>query len=131
MLWKTWDQLLFRPLPRLRSREDLANRTLRDSRFNPKLLTMSSASLVPVEKSGRDFHRVALPSRLKSTIRSIPKSGSDAIRLLRSQVQRLVGSIGAICTGSIPEPLTWLLPGGECSKALWTSQGTEPTDKVI
>jgi hypothetical protein len=35
--------------------------------------------VVPVEKSGRDFHRLALPGCPKSTIRSIPKPGSGAI----------------------------------------------------
>jgi len=45
-------------------------------------LTMSSASLVSVEKSGRDFHRLPLPNRQKSTIRSIPKSGSGVITLI-------------------------------------------------
>jgi hypothetical protein len=49
-------------------------------------LTMSSASLVPVEKSGRDFHRLALPSHPKSNIRSIPKPGSGAISLLERQL---------------------------------------------
>jgi hypothetical protein len=49
-------------------------------------LTMSSASLVPVEKSGPDFHRPALPSRPKSHIRSIPKPGSGVIPLLRRQL---------------------------------------------
>jgi hypothetical protein len=47
---------------------------------------MSSASLVPVEKSGPDFHRPALPSRPKSHIRSIPKPGSGVIPLLRRQL---------------------------------------------
>jgi len=42
---------------------------------------MSSASLVPVEKSGPDFHRQAAPTCPKSTIRSIPKYGSVAVRL--------------------------------------------------
>jgi len=41
---------------------------------------MGSASLVPVEKSGPDFHRLAAPAYLKSPIRSIPKYGSGAIR---------------------------------------------------
>ena len=50
-------------------------------------LTMSSASLVAVEKSGPDFHRLALPSHPKSHIRSIPKSGSGVIPLLFRQVQ--------------------------------------------
>jgi hypothetical protein len=51
-------------------------------------LTMSSASVVAVEKSGPDFHRLALPSHPKSNIRSIPKSGSGAIPLLFRQLQR-------------------------------------------
>jgi hypothetical protein len=42
---------------------------------------MSSASVVPVEKSGPDFHRVTLLSLLKSNIRSIPKRGSGVILL--------------------------------------------------
>ena len=50
-------------------------------------LTMSSASLVPVEKSGPDFHRLALPSHPKSHIRSIPKSGSGVIPLLLRQLE--------------------------------------------
>ena len=49
-------------------------------------LTMSPASLVPVEKSGPDFHRLALPSHPKSNIRSIPKPGSGVILLLRHQL---------------------------------------------
>jgi len=42
---------------------------------------MSSASLVPVEKSGPDFHRLAEPTCPKSAIRPIPKYGSGAVRL--------------------------------------------------
>ena len=50
-------------------------------------LTMSSASVVAVEKSGPDFHRLALPSHPKSNIRSIPKSGSGVIPLLLRQLE--------------------------------------------
>ena len=56
-----------------------ASRANGGCRFNRSSLTKSSASLGPVEKSGPDFHRVALPNLSKSTIRSIPKYGSGVV----------------------------------------------------
>jgi hypothetical protein len=58
-----------------------------DHRFNQSSLTKSSASLGPVEKSGPDFHRLALPNLSKSTIRSIPKYGSGVVWLCERLVQ--------------------------------------------
>jgi hypothetical protein len=52
-----------------------------DYRFNRSSLTENSASLGLVEKSGPDFHRLALPNLVKSTIRSIPKYGSGVVWL--------------------------------------------------
>ena len=43
--------------------------------------SLSSAFLVPVEKNGSDFHRLAMPTHPKSPIRSIPKYGSGVIPL--------------------------------------------------
>jgi len=52
-----------------------------DHGFNRSSSSMSSASLVPVEKNGPDFHRLAAPTRPKSPIRSFPKYGSGAVWL--------------------------------------------------
>ena len=79
MLWTTWGQLLHRHLLPQRVERPRANRTGAGRWINRSSLTMSSASLVPVEKSGPDFHRVALPNLLKSNIQSIPKYGSGVV----------------------------------------------------
>lgn len=79
MLWTTWGQLLFPIFPTLSLKREPVSRANGYHRFNRSSLTMSSASLGPVEKSGADFHRLALPSLLKSPIRSIPKSGSGVV----------------------------------------------------
>jgi len=63
--------------PRQRPRDRAAG----DRGFNRSSSSMSSASLVPVEKSGQDFHRLAAPTCPKSPIRSIPKYGSGDVRL--------------------------------------------------
>ena len=81
MLWTTWGQLLHRHLLPQRVERPRANRTGAGRWINRSSLTMSSASSVPVEKSGPDFHRLTLLSLLKSPIRSIPKSGSGTILL--------------------------------------------------
>jgi hypothetical protein len=74
------------PTPRsnlatLSLKREPANRAIGDHRFNRSSLTKSSASFGPVEKSGPDFHRLALPNLLKSNIRSIPKYGSGVVCL--------------------------------------------------
>jgi len=63
--------------PGLRPRDRAAG----DHGFNRSSSSMSSASLVPVEKSGPDFHRLAAPTCPKSPIRAFPKYGSDAVWL--------------------------------------------------
>ena len=91
----------------------------------------SSALLCPVEKSGPDFHRLAAPTCPKSHIRSIPKYGSGVICLIHTRLWRLVGPIGATCTGLELLPLLRLLPGRDCSKGISSSQGCTPPDEVI
>jgi hypothetical protein len=65
----------------LSSGGDMRIATAGARRFNRSSLIMSSASMVPVEKSGPDFHRLAAPTRPKSPIRSIPKYGSANVGL--------------------------------------------------
>src|SRR5260370_6951478 len=81
MLCKTWDQNVPCPFLPLRRSKRRLNRSAGACRFNRSSLIMSSASIVPVEKSGPDFHRLAAPTRPKSTIRSIPKYGSANVVL--------------------------------------------------
>jgi hypothetical protein len=87
MLWTTWGQLLFPNVPTFIAQREPASRANGGYRFNQSSLTKSSASLLPVEKSGPDFHRLALPNLLKSTIRSIPKYGSGVVWLFERLVQ--------------------------------------------
>jgi hypothetical protein len=58
-----------------------ANRSAGARRFNRSSMIMSSASMVAVEKSGPDFHRLAAPTCPKSPIQSIPKYGSAIVGL--------------------------------------------------
>jgi hypothetical protein len=53
-------------------------------------LSQAPPTMLPVEKSGPDFHRLAAPARPKSPIRSIPKYGSGAIRSTHRQMWPLV-----------------------------------------
>ncbi len=48
---------------------------------------VSSIESSPVEKSGRDFHRLAVPTKSKSPIRSIPKRGSGTVTLERRMME--------------------------------------------
>ena len=93
-----------------------ANCDAGDRRFNRSSLTMSSASVVPVEKSGPDFHRVTLLSLLKSTIRSIPKRGSGVIPLCGLAVILQMSPSGAICTGFAPAPYPVCFRAGSVAK---------------
>jgi hypothetical protein len=52
-----------------------------ERRFNRSPPSLELRVLVPVEKSGPDFHRLAVPTCPKSPIRSIPKYGSGVVRL--------------------------------------------------
>ena len=99
------------PLGRRRAKRDAGDR-----RFNRSSLTMSSASVVPVEKSGPDFHRLTLLSLLKSTIRSIPKPGSGVIPLSRLAVVLQMMPSGAICTGDTPAPQCVCFRAGSVAK---------------
>lgn len=92
---------------------------------------MSPVQLCPVEKSGPDFHRLAVPTCPKSHIRSIPKYGSGVIWLIHTVLGRLVGPNGATCTGLELLPLLHLLPGRDCSKGIPSSQGCTRPDEVI
>ncbi len=107
-----------------------ANRDADDRRFNRSSLTMSSASVVPVEKSGPDFHRLKLLNPLKSPIRSIPKPGSGAIPLLCLAVVLQMMSTGAICTGVAPAPNPVCFRAGSVAKPYRYRKARRPGDEV-
>ena len=107
-----------------------ANRAAGDSRFNRSSLTTSFASLMPVEKSGPDFHRLALPSRPKSHIRSIPKYGSGVIRLCVSAV-RISGTDWCNLYWALrPNPYPGCFRAGIVAKACGYRKACRPTDEV-
>ena len=95
-------------------------------RFDRSSLSMSPASLLPVEKSGSDFHRLAAPTRPKSTIRPIPKYGSGVITLTETGCGALARFDWLICTGRLVRLLVGLLPAAQCITGLWISQGITP-----
>jgi hypothetical protein len=85
----------------------------------------------PVEKSGPDFHRLAVPTRSKSPIRSVPKSGSGAVTLEASRVDSYMSRVCVTCTELVRLTRSNLLPGGDCNKGLWEPQGLMRMDEVI
>jgi hypothetical protein len=107
-----------------------ANRDAGDRRFNRSSLTSSSASVVPVEKSGPDFHRVTLLSLLKSPIRSIPKRGSGVIPLSGRAVELELIPSGAICTGYAPAPYPVCFRAGSVAKAYRYRKARRAGDEV-
>jgi hypothetical protein len=121
----------FHPFSASSSAKPCGMRIKGDRRFNRSTTTMGSASLVPVEKIGPDFHRLAVPARWKSPIRSIPKHGSGVIRSTGCQVVRLLRPISTTCTGLEVLSRLRLLPGGDCTKGLISPQGTQRPDEVI
>jgi hypothetical protein len=78
-----------------------------------------------VEKIGPDFHRLAAPTRPKSTIRSIPKYGSGVVGFSAGGLLVLVGLGYAFRTGVVTVHLAWLLPAGQCNTGLWIPQGMQ------
>src|SRR6266566_6728853 len=99
------------------------SRAARDRGFNRSSSSMSSASLVPVEKSGPDFHRLATPTCPKSAIRSFPKYGSVAVGLNVAYLSVLVSRGAAICTAAGLVAICWWLPGAHYNTGLWIPQG--------
>src|SRR5713226_1364191 len=81
MLWTTWVQS-HRPSPPapLLAKQSL-NYVLASTASIEAPPVTSFIFSTPVEKSGPDFHRLAVPIRWKSTIRSVPKSGSGVVIL--------------------------------------------------
>ena len=94
-----------------------ANRAIGDYGFNRSSLTKSSASLGPVEKSGPDFHRIALPNLLKSNIRSIPKYGSGVVWLLNRLEQGKSERLVQFVLGRYPGHYPGCFRGGSVAKA--------------
>jgi hypothetical protein len=107
-----------------------ANRATGDCRFNRSSLTMSSASLVSVEKSGPDFHRLGLPNPLKSNIRSIPKYGSGVVwllyRLEQGKSERLVHFVLDRYLSHYPG----CFRAGSVASACGHRKACRPTDKL-
>jgi hypothetical protein len=85
----------------------------------------------PVEKSGPDFHRLAVPTRSKSPIRSVPKSGSGVVTLEWHQLDSHMSRVCVTCTELVRSTRSNMLPGGDCNKGPWVPQGPMQMDKVI
>jgi len=85
----------------------------------------------PVEKSGPDFHRLAVPAWSKSHIRSVPKSGSGVVTLDWHQLDSHMSRVCVTCTELVRSARFNLLPGGDCNIGQWVPQGPMSTDEVI
>ena len=85
----------------------------------------------PVEKSGPDFHRLAVPTYSKSNIRSVPTSGSGVVTLDWHQLDSHMSRVCVTCTELVRSTRSNLLPGGDCNKGLWVPQGPMSMDEVI
>src|SRR5713226_276266 len=109
-------------VPELRASEHCFNRSrpLTGFVFSP-----------PVEKSGPDFHRLAVPTHSKSPIRSVPKSGSAVVTLDWHQLDSYVSRVCVTCTDLARSTRSKLLPGRDCNKGLRGPQGPMPSDEVI
>src|SRR5207248_1687970 len=85
-----------------------------------------------VEKSGPDFHRLAVPARPKSTIRSSPKYGSGVVRLL---VACLLGIADTECGDSYwvvgLSRLCYCFRPGNITPACGYRKARRPSDEVI
>ncbi len=90
-----------------------------------------SAFSAPVEKSGPDFHRLAVPTRSKSPIRSVPKSGSGDVTLDWHRLDSCMSRVSVTCTELVGSSRSNLLPGGNSNKGLWMPQVPMSTDEVI
>src|SRR5260370_25770775 len=97
----------------------------REHRFNRSSTIPSFVTLAPVEKNGPDFHRLAAPTCSKSNIRSIPKSRSGVVMLLKRWLGWWVSALSATCTGLVRLSRACLLPGRDCNKGPPTPQGIE------
>lgn len=84
---------------------------------------MSAASLLPVEKNGPDFHKLALPNRPKSPIRSIPKYGSGVVQLYDCVLEKVMRMEAEFRTATEAVSGSCLLPAGHYNTGLWIPQG--------
>jgi hypothetical protein len=124
MLWTTWDQLLFHLSCAIAHAGDPANRATGDGRFNPKLPDHELRLLGACGKERTGFPQAgaAQPPEIQHPID--PETRKRCYIFIAASDVTISGTDECYLYCVDTRTLNRLLPGGECSKALWTSQGT-------